>query len=171
MKQKQKIITIVISSLLVIIIILIVSTKPKKNKVIQENVPTEINKNESTELIKNFNKLREKIINNTELELVNDEIKTYKYNGDVQDFKKLLYSVYMNPFYKNEVFESITNEDKEEIKIHLPKTCNLKSIDENSKISQGNEKESTIVIGEYEYVVIKDRDNYWKFLIPIPICE
>ena len=171
MKQKQKIITIVISSLLVIIIILIVSTKPKKNKVIQENVPTEINKNESTELIKNFNKLREKIINNTELELVNDEIKTYKYNGDVQDFKKLLYSVYMNPFYKNEVFESITNEDKEEIKIHLPKTCNLMNVEENSKISKGNENESTIVIGEYEYVVVKGEDNNWKFIIPIPICE
>ena len=171
MNKKQKIVIVTMSCILIIIIGLIVYIELKGKPVVKGNKTPEINTNESTELLKRFNALKDEIVTNSTLEEETDEIKTYSYNGDVKKFNELLNSVYTEPFYKNEVFELITNDEKETMKIHLPKTCNLKNIDESSKISKGNENESTIVIGEDEYVVVKDHDNYWKFLIPIPICE
>ena len=181
MNKVQKSILIIISCILLLVIgeiiyVKIISSKTSNKNIVSESINQgnkneSIKKNEAKELLKNFNDLKEDITKHIEMEQEGKDNIIYNYNGDLNKFKNKLDKVYINPFKKNGVFELIHENNSEKIKIHLPKNCKLKQVDLNSEISKGNKNESTILIGIYEYVVIKDKDNNWKFPVPIPICE
>ena len=179
MNKRQKTILIIISSILLLVIIGIIcinlsSSGKKQNS--KENLEQEeskkvIQKDESKELLIKLNNLNKEVMNNIKMESSNEENATYNYTGDVNKLKDQLSKVYLKPYYENRMYELIFDGTQEKIKIHLPKDCHLKQVDVNSKISIGYKDSSSIDIGLYSYVVDKDKDNHWKFLIAIPICE
>ena len=173
MNKKQKIIIIILCVILILETCGVFMVKSKKPTTTNNKVNNieKFDKNISMELITKYNNLMEDIYQNMELEQETNDIQTYKYIGDTPNFIGKLDSVYLNPFYENEMFDYSYIDGVEIVKMHIPNGCKLVKVDPNSKLSSIDKRYSTIVIGDYEYTVEKDTDNIWKFPIPVALCE